>query len=161
MTTKKLMRYVCGALYKAKFNPFPQVSLLPSQMKPQTLANLFFALSAATIGVFAVEPCDEPDGIARLPLSRVPAEGATWVVGTKENITWFGCSSLPAGTARITLGPGSYDDNVLVPDFDFFTHPDFAEVTVPDVPDGEYFIAIWGDSENANFNARFSVVHSS
>jgi len=31
---------------------------------------------------------------------------------------------------------------VLVPDFDMFEHPDMAEVTVPDVPDGgDYFIA--------------------
>jgi hypothetical protein len=31
---------------------------------------------------------------------------------------------------------------VLVPDFDMFEHPEWAEVTVPDVPDGgDYFIA--------------------
>ncbi|KAF5362947.1 hypothetical protein D9758_007148 [Tetrapyrgos nigripes] len=136
-------------------------------MKSSTLANLFLALSAVTIRTFAVSVCEDSEEERSLPLSRVPAEGATWVVGTQENVTWFGCSSLPeANTARITLGNdrdgASYDKNVLVPDFDLFTHPDFALVTVPDVPDGgDYFIAIWGDDENANFNPRFNVVHSS
>ncbi|KAF5362954.1 hypothetical protein D9758_007147 [Tetrapyrgos nigripes] len=130
-----------------------------------TLVNLFLALSAVSIGAFAVSVCQDPEDIT-LPLSRVPAGGATWVVGTQENVTWFGCSSLPeANTARITLGDqdgASYDKNVLVPDFDFFTHPDFALVTVPDVPDGgDYFIAIWGDDGDANFNPSFNIVHSS
>ncbi|KAK7444750.1 hypothetical protein VKT23_015067 [Stygiomarasmius scandens] len=126
------------------------------------LAKFFLALSVATIGVFAVEPCVDPEDIT-LPLSRVPAPGAVWVVGERENVTWFGCSSLPRG--RITLGDqdgASFNKLVLVPDFDMFEHPDMAEVTVPDVPDGgDYFIAIWGDEGDANFNARFSIVHSS
>jgi len=51
------------------------------------LAKFFLALSVATIGVFAVEPCVDPEDIT-LPLSRVPAPGAVWVVGERENVTW-------------------------------------------------------------------------
>ncbi|KAK7435195.1 hypothetical protein VKT23_019765 [Stygiomarasmius scandens] len=95
-----------------------------------------------------------------VPPITSPAEGDVWVVGQQRNVTWD-TSNAPT---QITNPIGS----IMLRQDDMTTNIVLAscfniiigqiEVTVPDVPDGDYTLVLFGDS--GNFSPDFTITHA-